>query len=87
MSGSAGNDRTVSAHYNVTLKETKVTSDGKGSVPFKSGKPIEITLDHAKDDNFLKEEKKVKIVDFTMGGDEGGVWSRFKEIVILDGVK
>ena len=87
ISGSAGSDRTVPAHYSVTLKDTKVTSDGNGYAPFESGKPIVITLDHPEDDNFLKAEMKVKIIDFTMGGDEGGVRTRFKEIVILDGKK
>jgi hypothetical protein len=83
-SGSAGNDRTIPAHYMVTLQDTKVTPKGNDQVPFESGKTIEIMLNHPKDDNFLKQNMKVRIVDFKMiVGD--AVQTSFKGIEILDG--
>ncbi len=42
MSGSAGVDRTEPAHYQVSLIDTKVTSQENDNVPFKSGSPINI---------------------------------------------
>ena len=83
MSGSMGVDRTISAHYEVTLIDTKVTPNGNGDVPFRSGEPINIKLNHPKDDKFLIQNMKVRIIDFRMTGDEGGNWTSFKKIEIL----
>ena len=84
MSGSAGVDRTVPAHYKVSLIDTKVTSQGNDYVPFTSGSPINIKLNHLKDNKFLMKYMQVRIIDFRMGGDEGGIWTSFKKIEILD---
>ena len=85
MSGSAGRDRTISAHYRITLTNTTVAAKQGGHVPFQSGKTIHITIDHPKDDEFLKQDMKVRIIDFRMSGDEGGIHTRFKKIEILNG--
>ena len=83
MSGSAGVDRTVPAHYKVSLIDTKVTSQENDNVPFTSGSPINIKLNHPKDDKFLMKNMQVRIIDFRMGGDEGGIWTSFKNIELL----
>jgi len=85
MSGSAGIDRTIPAHYWVALTDTKVTSGEGGPTPFRSGDTIRIKLNHAKDDGFLKQGARIRIIGFRMRGDEGGVHTSFKKIEILDG--
>ena len=52
-------------------------------VQFKSGETIEIKLNHPKDDNFLENNMRVRIIDFKMSGDEGGMTTTFKKIEIL----
>ena len=85
MSGSAGQDRTIPAHYKVTLTNTVVTvaKDAQGHRPHKSGDTINIKLDHAKDDGFLKKNMRARIIDFAMKGDEGGIRTSFEKIEIL----
>jgi hypothetical protein len=85
LSGSAGQDRTVPAHYQVKLEETTVEANGEGFVPFEAGKPIEVKLDHAKDDGHLKKGMKIRISGFRMNGDEGGVRMTYEKIEILSG--
>jgi len=84
MSGSRAYDRTIPAHYSITLIETVVSPEGD-LVLFKSGETIGIKLHHPKDDYFLKQNMKVRIIDFKMQGDEGGVHTSFKKIIILNG--
>ncbi len=83
MSGNAGEDRTISAHYKVTLIETKVTSTKNGYVPFTSEETIDIEINHEKDDKFLKLNMNVRIIGFRLRGDEGGVNTSFERIEVL----
>jgi hypothetical protein len=84
MSGSAGVDRTFPARYTVTLTKTTVTANpATDSCPYKSGEDITVTLNHEKDDGFLKVGMSAKILDYTMQGDEGGFRTTFSKIEIL----
>lgn len=84
ISGSASRDRTVPAHYKVTLADTKVTAKGSGHVPFSTGKPIATKLNHPQDDGFLEQGMSVRITGFKLNGDEGGVSTNFEKIEILN---
>jgi hypothetical protein len=76
MSGSAGVDRTFPARYTVTMTRTTVTvGPGSDRCPCKSGDDITLTLDHANDDGYLKAGMTIKVLDYTMQGDEGGLES------------
>jgi hypothetical protein len=84
MSGSAGVDRTFPARYTVTLTKTTITANpATDSCPYKSGEEITVTLNHDKDDGYLKLGMTVKISDYTMQGDEGGFRTTFSKIQIL----
>ena len=83
MSGSAGGDRVIPSHYVVLLVDTTVEARGEGHVPYHSGDAIRIKLNHPADDGYLQSGMKVRIVDFRMGGDEGGIHTSFEAIDIL----
>jgi peptidyl-prolyl isomerase F (cyclophilin D) len=85
LSGTAGVDRTIPAHYLVTLTDVvvSVAESAQGWQPFKTGDDIRIALDHPKNDGALKQGMRIRIVDFQMTGDEGGIRTSFKEIALV----
>ena len=83
MSGTLGGTRTFPAHYTVALTDTQATVEGPNLPLPHQGNVFE--LSHPKDDGLLKASMKVRIVRYSRWGDEGGVWTSFERIEILDG--
>lgn len=94
MSGSLGGDRTFKASYDVTLIDCVVNYSEKDLTPEElsmyqpvatgSINKMHLTLEHEKDDDFLKPGMKIKVEGYDKSGDEGGVWTRFRKIEILN---
>jgi hypothetical protein len=97
MSGSAGHDRIWPAHFLITLinysgvpAETAVTMTRYINwEAFKSDglkeKPSFILLKiNYSEKNYLKKGMKIKVVGYTVKGDEGGTWTNFTTVEILD---
>jgi hypothetical protein len=84
-SGTLGKDRKVPAHYRITLTDTTVDNrGGMNSHPaYKSGKIIRLTINHEKDDGFLRKRMIIKILDYRVRGDEAGNWYSFRKIQII----
>lgn len=94
MSGSAGHDRTVAAHFLVTLKNY----DGISSATAKrisfyvrpaaagamsTDQPtVQLQLNH-EDREYLKSGMRIRVKGYQIAGDEGGTWTRFSAIEIL----
>jgi len=82
--GSARHDRTFPAHYNVKLSDIVVPKKSHPLDPhYKNGDTIDIELNHEEDDGYLKRGMRIKVVDYRIGGDEGGTWTFFKSLEIL----
>jgi hypothetical protein len=97
MSGSAGVDRVMHAHFLVTLKavegvdpQTAVTMtryfdseafkyEDKNFMPTF----VVMKINH-NDKNFLKKGMKIKVFGYTIRGDEGGTWTYYSKIDIVD---
>jgi hypothetical protein len=79
LSGSAGQDRTIPAHYKLKLegiwKNVKQTSDSKVS----RGQ-LNLRIDHNKNNGFLVKNSYIKISGYKEFGDEGGVHSSYENI-------
>ncbi|MFC2149206.1 hypothetical protein ACFLQ8_00725 [Candidatus Auribacterota bacterium] len=92
MSGSAGMDRTIPAHYTVKLTDTVVanspsSADGYYYIPYKSGDILMLSIDYDKDDRTLKKGMRIKIYEYNEEGDEGGESSSYEKIEIIDDKK
>ena len=97
MSGSAGVDRTVPAHFLVTLKDFEGV-DPKTALAmtryvdwsvFKDEKdnfipPFIILKINQNDNNYLKQGMFIKVSGYTVRGDEGGTWTYYTKIDILN---
>ncbi len=97
MSGSAGHDRLRPAHFLVHLTdydgvtiETAVTMTRyidqaalKSKGPKDRPSFILLKINH-NDQNYLKQGLKIRVVGYTVRGDEGGTWTSYKAIEILD---
>ena len=85
MSGTAGVDRTFPAHYKVTLTDTitDISEESWQKEEFKTGNTLEIVIYHKKDDNYLKQGMRIKVIDYRINGDEGGYWYSFARIEII----
>jgi len=97
MSGSAGVDRTVPAHFLVTLKDF-VGVDSKTALmmtryvdwsAFKDEKdnfipPFIILKINQNDNNYLKQGMFIKVSGYTVRGDEGGTWTYYTKVDILN---
>jgi hypothetical protein len=97
MSGSLGHDRINPSHFLVTLidyegvtSETAVTMTRyinwtalKGYEPLKRPSFILLKINHT-DKNFLKKGLKIRVVGYTVRGDEGGTWTSYTRVEILD---
>ena len=97
ISGSAGHDRIRPAHFLVTLTdyygvtaETAVTmtryinwgvlknDDPKGRPSF-----ILLKINHS-EKNFLKKGMKLRVLGYTVKGDEGGTWTYYTTVEIIN---
>jgi hypothetical protein len=88
VSGSLGVDRTIKAQYNVILTDTVVEKpdsekDKLYYKSFPSGGRAAVTVYHDADDGYLKKGMRIKVSGYTVGGDEGGVWSSYTKVKIL----
>ena len=97
MSGSLGHDRINPSHLLVTLidyegvnSEIAVTMTRyinwtalKGHEPQNRPSFILLKIYHT-DKNFLKKGMKIRVVGYTVRGDEGGTWTSYTRVEILD---
>jgi hypothetical protein len=97
MPGSAGHDRIWPAHFLVTLisysgvpAETAVIMTRyvnraalKNEDPNEKPSFILLKINHS-EKNYLKKGIKIKVVGYTVRGDEGGTWTDFTTVEILD---
>lgn len=97
MSGSAGRDRAFSPHFRVKLTDfsgvdastaiamtryldwNAYNNDGSPSKPTF----VLLKIDYP-DKNYLKKGMKIKVLAYTIGGDEGGTWASFGGIEFLN---
>lgn len=95
MSGSAGRDRVIQAHFLITLTDF----EGVGSetaiamtryLDWSSTKDVRkdekpssllLKLNHS-DKEYLKRGMNIKVIGYTVRGDEGGTWTSYKNIEI-----
>ena len=83
LSGSAGQDRTIPAHYRLGIEGTWKNS-GEGAPPTVHKGSIDVRIDHPENDSFLIENMSVRIIGYRETGDEGGIRSSFEKIEILE---
>ena len=82
MSGSAGIDRTVPAHYDITLINT--TTSGNNIGMYEGDEEIVITLNHEFDNLSLEKGMEIIITNYRASGDEGYVSTSYDGIEIVD---
>ena len=96
MSGSLGHDRINPAHFlvhltdydGVTVETAVMMTRYLDQAAFKSKGPkdrpsfILLKINH-KDQNYLKKGLKIRVVGYTVRGDEGGTWTSYKAVEIL----
>jgi len=96
MSGSAGRDRTIPAHFLVKLENFEGIDSRTAVImtryidrsAFKNQgwdvKPpfILLKINHT-DQNYLRKGMKIKVSGYTVRGDEGGVWTYFTRIDVI----
>ena len=97
MSGSAGVDRTMPAHFLLTLRVVEGVDSQTAvamtryfdSLAFKSEEKnfiptfVVLKINHS-DKNYLKKGMKIKVFGYTIRGDEGGTWTYYSRIDIID---
>ncbi len=97
MSGSAGHDRLNPAHFLVTLSNYEgVTPENavmmtrylnlnalKGYEPQNRPSFILLKINHS-DKNALKKGLKIRVTGYEVRGDEGGTWTSYKSVEILN---
>ena len=93
MTGSLDENRIFPAHYKIILSDFKLSNDFKKNFfryqwdfPKEATEKNEllIKLNHEKDDGFLKEKLKIQIINYLEYGDEGGIWTKFDDIQIIN---
>lgn len=96
MSGSAGRDRTIPAHFLVTLEDfegvdrqtamtmTRYLDWTAGKDQEKGCRPSSVLLkiNHT-DKSYLKKGMRIKVSGYTVRGDEGETWTYFTRIDII----
>lgn len=85
--GSLGRDRKIPAHFEVQLKDVDVQivhSTGNKDFDGPSGRQpkYDLRINSDKKD-LLKPGMKIKVPNYRIGGDEGGVWSQHDEVQVL----
>ena len=97
MSGSAGRDRVMPAHFFIKLTEfervdpntaitiTRYLSWPAQPVEEKAEKPsfMLLKIDH-NDKSYLEKGMKIRVSGYTVRGDEGGTWTSYNHIDILE---
>jgi hypothetical protein len=82
--GSARHDRTIPAHYTVTLFDIIVTGKNLGESLYKDGGELHnLYIKRKRNDEFLIPGMRIKVIDFQRRGDEGGDWTYYSSIEIL----
>jgi hypothetical protein len=93
MSGSAGHDRVVAAHFLVTLRDydgvttstARSMSHSLGAQPKEDDdSTIRLKLNHDRP-GYLKEGMKIRVRGYKVAGDEGGTWTSYEAIRIEEG--
>lgn len=96
LSGTAGQDRVMAAHFLVTLSPFAGVEEGPASLMSEfvapggareanaegPGKILMLKLEH-QDATFLKKGMQIRITGYCLSGDEGGTWTSYREIRIL----
>ena len=86
-SGSLGQNRKFPAHFEVQLKDVNVEivrSTGDKSWDGPSGKVPEYRLRiNSNDKDQLKTGMRIRVFNYHISGDEGGIWSRHEKVEIL----
>lgn len=84
MSGSLGRNRTIPARYTVILKESRVETlpSADPGRSFRSGSVITLFINHEANDGYLCRGMRIRVLDYTVGGDEGGDWHSFSGISV-----
>jgi hypothetical protein len=97
MSGSAGMDRTVEAHFLVTLTDFEGVDSKTATAMTRyldrsamrdhrgEQKPsfILLKINH-NDKDYLRKGMNIKVSGYTVRGDEGGTWSYYRKVDILN---
>jgi len=97
FSGSLGVDRTVPAHFRITLIDFRglnkdmawringIMSDPSSNPNADRGQPPPhlILQLNDKDPHALKPGMRVRVREYVVGGDEGGTWTRFTKLEIV----
>ena len=83
LSGSAGQDRTIPAHYRLGIEGTWKNS-GEGAPLTVHKGSIDLRIDHPENDSFLIGNMNVRIIGYRETGDEGGIRSSLEKIEILE---
>lgn len=94
MSGSAGKDRIMPAHYIIKLinyeginhdDAIRITKYIKWDAYNEHDQPpfIILKINH-RDKNYLKKGMKIKVKGYTVRGDEGGTYTYYENIKILE---
>jgi hypothetical protein len=94
MSGSLGHDRKFPAHFIIGLKDLDgVTTEAAArmtgllgsqsalSQGMKSAPMVLLLNDDNKD--HLKAEKRIRVTNYQVSGDEGGTWTKYDKVEIL----
>ncbi len=97
MSGSAGRNRAFSPHFKVKLADFSgvdattavamtryVDWNASKSVGRQCEPPFVVLKIDYPDKNYLRKGMKIKVLAYTVGGDEGGTWASFKGIEFLN---
>ena len=98
MTGSAGMDRTIPAHFMVSLKDykgldadtvEKMKTFYQWSIPAFPTSPsmpeiVVLRIAHP-DKTFLKAGMRIRVIGYRIAGDEGGDYPSYKELKILSG--
>jgi len=90
MSGSAGYDRTMPAHFIVKLinysgiDSATATRITRYINPHKPASPLYILLKiNHENPYYLNKGMKIKVIEYTIRGDEGGTYTSYKRIIII----
>jgi hypothetical protein len=96
LSGSLGRDRTIPAHFLITLADYQgvepptaraltrcLTNRPVGGSDPKEKPPFLLLKIHHEDRRLLKAGMRVRIKGYTIRGDEGGTWTSYQVLEIL----
>jgi hypothetical protein len=86
MSGSAGKDRTFPARYVIRLADLHMRGPVQGDISkFERTGGATVMLNHQADDQFLKKGMRIVVFNYRESGDEGGTWTSFDRLDVVQG--